>query len=50
MDRAAGLPSAQERRLARRARKDLLMDAVFLLVTAAFFAATWGLVRLCEKV
>jgi hypothetical protein len=26
------------------------MDAIYLLGTAACFAATWGLVRLCEKV
>ena len=26
------------------------MDAVLVIGTAAFFALTWGLVRLCEKV
>jgi hypothetical protein len=26
------------------------MDAIFLLITAAFFAATWGFVLLCERV
>jgi hypothetical protein len=25
------------------------MDAVFLLVSVAFFALSWGFVRLCEK-
>jgi hypothetical protein len=33
-----------------RRERTPLMDAVFLILTAAFFAATWGLVRLCEKV
>ena len=31
-------------------RTDERMDAVFLLITAVFFVATWGLVLLCEKV
>jgi hypothetical protein len=26
------------------------MDTAFLMLTAAFFVATWGLVRLCERV
>jgi hypothetical protein len=26
------------------------MDAVLLLITAAFFALTWGFVLLCERV
>jgi hypothetical protein len=27
-----------------------IMDAVFLLITVGFFAATWGFVLLCERV
>jgi hypothetical protein len=27
-----------------------MMDVVFLVLTAALFALSWGLVRLCERV
>jgi hypothetical protein len=28
----------------------IVLDIVFVVVTLAFFLATWGFVRLCEKV
>ena len=29
---------------------DLLLDVLFIGVSVAFFALTWGLVTLCERV
>jgi hypothetical protein len=29
---------------------DPIMDAVFIAISVAFFALTWGFVVLCEKV
>jgi hypothetical protein len=31
-------------------RPNLMSDAVYLALTAALFALTWGLVRLCDRV
>jgi hypothetical protein len=37
-------------RVVASVRGDPAMDAVFLLITAAFFAASWGFVLLCERI
>jgi hypothetical protein len=36
--------------LTREGLPNRRMDAFFVLLTAGFFTASWGLVRLCEKV
>ncbi len=38
------------RQLLQQQGEEISMDALYLCVTVGFFALTWGLLALCEKV